>query len=105
VDVQVLINLIRNALRHNSPEHPQIHVYAYQQEDYAYIDVIDFGEGISADKVHNLFNPFFTTQIDGTGLGLYLSRSFCEANQAKLSYIKLQDGTCFRVECPAIQIQ
>lgn len=102
---QVLINLIRNALRHNSPEHPQIHVYAYQQEDYAYIDVIDFGEGISADKVHNLFNPFFTTQIDGTGLGLYLSRSFCEANQAKLSYIKLQDGTCFRVECPAIQIQ
>ncbi|MHA3060414.1 sensor histidine kinase [Acinetobacter sp. ANC 4636] len=102
---QVLINLIRNALRHTAPEKPQIYVYAYQQDGYAFIDVVDFGEGITADKVHSLFHPFFTTQIDGTGLGLYLSRSFCEANQAKLSYVKLQDGTCFRIECPAIQIQ
>ncbi|WP_111895038.1 sensor histidine kinase [Acinetobacter sp. MB5] len=102
---QVLTNLIRNALRHNAPDQPQIHVYAYQQDDYAFMDVIDFGTGIATNRVHNLFSPFFTTEIDGTGLGLYLSRSFCEANQAKLSYIKLQDGTCFRIECPAIQIE
>ena len=102
---QVMLNLIRNALRHNSPEHPQIQVYAYQQDKHAFIDVVDFGDGIAEDKLHNLFHPFFTTEIDGTGLGLYLSRSFCEANQAKLSYIKLQDGTCFRIECSAIQIQ
>ena len=34
-----------------------------------------------------------------------LSHSFCEANQAKLTYSKLQDGTCFRIECTVIQTQ
>lgn len=51
-----------------------------------------------------LFQPFFTTEITGTGLGLYLSHSFCEANQAKLSYVAQKQGACFQIECPAVAL-
>ncbi|WP_269913881.1 sensor histidine kinase [Acinetobacter sp. HY1485] len=100
---QVLINLIQNALQHNHPTAKFIELYAYAQEDDAYIDVIDFGNGVQKENIKDLFSPFFTTEINGTGLGLYLSHSFCEANQAKLNYIKLKSGTCFRIECMRIQ--
>lgn len=64
--------------------------------------MIDFGQGITHQNLAQLFQPFFTTEINGTGLGLYLSQSICEANQAKLIYIeqKKQQGACFRIECP-----
>ncbi len=44
-----------------------------------------------------LFQPFFSTEITGTGLGLYLAHSFCEANQAQLSYVEQKQGACFRI--------
>ena len=49
-----------------------------------------------------MFNPFFTTDKAGTGLGLYLSQAFCEANQARLLYIPEHEKTCFRFISPAI---
>jgi two-component system sensor histidine kinase PilS (NtrC family) len=53
----------------------------------AYIEVIDQGAGVTEENSLHLFEPFFTTETQGTGLGLYLSREICEANQAHLDYI------------------
>ncbi|MFT4021898.1 MAG: ATP-binding protein [Acinetobacter sp.] len=100
---QVLINLIHNALRHNASHATHIQITCYTVNDKTCIDIIDFGNGLPENQHALLFSPFFTTEAEGTGLGLYLSHSFCEANQAKLSYSKLEDGTCFRIECHAIQ--
>lgn len=100
---QVLVNLIKNALQHNDPQRANIEISTYTRKDSICIDIIDFGQGIKSEDVKNLFSPFFTTKINGTGLGLYLSHSFCEANQATLEYIKLPTGTCFRIECAYIQ--
>ena len=98
---QVLINLIRNAIRHNAEDAHFIQVMVHADAQHLYIDVIDFGEGIARQNLAQLFQPFFTTEINGTGLGLYLSQSICEANQAKLMYIEQkQKGACFRIECP-----
>lgn len=100
---QVLINLIRNALRHNPVEAEYILVNARAQSDIIQIDVIDFGRGVNPADVSQLFQPFFSTEINGTGLGLYLSQSICEANQAKLLYIEQKkQGACFRIECPLL---
>ncbi len=99
---QVLINLIRNALRHNSAEQPFIIIQVHGTEERGWIDVIDFGQGVAERDISQLFKPFFSTEINGTGLGLYLSHSFCEANHAKLTYVKQQQGACFRIECSII---
>lgn len=95
---QVLINLIRNAIRHNTAHQP-IEITVYPQATYIYIDVRDFGAGVASQDLLYLFQPFFSTEINGTGLGLYLSHSFCEANQAKLSYVEQEQGACFRMKC------
>ncbi|OAL79852.1 histidine kinase [Acinetobacter sp. SFB] len=96
---QVLINLIRNAIRHNSPEHSHIELNIYSHGSNVRIEVRDFGSGVASQDLTYLFQPFFSTEITGTGLGLYLSHSFCEANQAKLDYVEQKQGACFRIEC------
>jgi two-component system sensor histidine kinase PilS (NtrC family) len=99
---QVLINLIRNALRHNSAEAEYIEVNVDLKEGRTCIDVVDFGSGVAKRDISQLFKPFFSTEIKGTGLGLYLSHTFCEANHAKLTYVERQQGACFRIECSKI---
>ena len=101
---QILINLIRNAIRHNAAGHFHIELNLYRHEANARIEVRDFGSGVDAKDLTYLFQPFFTTEITGTGLGLYLSHSFCEANQAKLSYVAQKQGACFQIECPAVAL-
>ena len=64
----------------------QIRVGVDPAVDLPYIDVIDSGEGIDDALLPHIFEPFFTTEATGTGLGLYLSRELCQANQASLSY-------------------
>ena len=50
------------------------------------IQVIDDGATLSLVTREHLFEPFFTTQTQGTGLGLYLAREYCLANHAQLTY-------------------
>jgi two-component system sensor histidine kinase PilS (NtrC family) len=44
-----------------------------------------------------LFEPFFTTDSKGTGLGLYLARELCMANRALLEYVNQAAGAHFRI--------
>lgn len=99
---RIFINLIRNAVRHNGPDQ-QIEIHAFvDTPDYVFIDVIDHGEGVEDSKIQNLFAPFFSTATDGTGLGLYLSKNLCELNHAKIEYVNIAAGACFRVKCKSI---
>lgn len=94
---QILINLVRNAIRHNDPTHPYIEINVRSELKKVQIDVRDFGQGVATQDQAQLFQPFFSTEITGTGLGLYLAHSFCEANQAQLSYVEQKLGACFRI--------
>ena len=101
---QVLINLINNGLRYSSYAHPHafVEIEIYCADNDVIIDVLDEGMGVGADDLIHLFNPFFTTDKAGTGLGLYLSQAFCEANHARLLYVPDYKKTCFRLIAPAI---
>jgi len=98
---QVLSNLCQNGLRHGSQPGPaQLLLKAGISTDNQkpYLDVIDNGPGVAIDAVNNLFEPFFTTANEGTGLGLYIARELCESNQAHLDYLDIPDsGACFRI--------
>jgi two-component system sensor histidine kinase PilS (NtrC family) len=50
-----------------------------------------------------LFEPFFTTEATGTGLGLYIAREVCEANQAALEYVESHTGGHFCIEFRRIE--
>ncbi|MEB5930026.1 two-component system sensor histidine kinase NtrB [Acinetobacter schindleri] len=101
---QVLVNLLRNAVRHNDPAVGYVELKVHPYEHKVWIDVRDFGQGVAPADQSLLFKPFFSTSINGTGLGLYLSHSFCEANQAQLNYIQQEQGACFRISCQRITV-
>ena len=96
----ILVNLLQNAVHHSKKLHiaPVVRVVAsHDQDNQVVLDVMDSGPGVSAKALQTLFEPFFTTEPNGTGLGLYLSKAFCEANDAQLLYIPQTRGACFRI--------
>lgn len=98
---QILVNLINNGLRFSSKTQPHAFVTleVYEFGKSIHIDVIDTGHGVAKKNIQYLFNPFFTTDNQGTGLGLYLSQAFCQANYANLEYVPSERQTCFRIIC------
>ena len=100
---QILINLINNGLRYSSRTHShayvEVEIYCVQND--VIIDILDGGSGVDSTNLEHLFEPFFTTDKTGTGLGLYLSQAFSEANHAQLLYVSEHPKTCFRLVIPA----
>ncbi len=98
---QILWNLCRNAWRHCCKKKGSILLRLTDGVDANCInlDVIDDGPGVSPVQLKKLFEPFFTTEASGTGLGLYIAREMCEPNHASLDYIENTTGGHFRVVC------
>ncbi|MGZ8228142.1 MAG: sensor histidine kinase [Burkholderiales bacterium] len=100
---QVMWNLCRNALRHCRREKGSIRVTVDTSADGGSVklEVCDDGPGVAPGMRSQLFEPFSTTAAGGTGLGLYIAREVCEANNAKLDYVDAPHGARFRVLCRA----
>ncbi|MCQ8104674.1 ATP-binding protein [Methylomonas sp. SURF-2] len=92
---QILDNLCANALKYGKPESGGIKLAAGMENGQPCIRVIDNGPGIDNEGLQHLFEPFFTTSRQGTGLGLYISKELAELNQAELSYAKYRNKSCF----------
>jgi two-component system, NtrC family, sensor histidine kinase PilS len=103
---QVLWNLCQNGLRHgridDKPAQLALHGGVMPELPGVYLDVIDSGPGVPPALAEQVFEPFFTTQAQGTGLGLYIARELCECNQARLAYLPAPSGgSCFRIHFAA----
>ena len=103
---QACWNLVRNALAYGRQLDavPEVIIRIRQQVDQpgAIIEIIDRGPGIPEKLRTSLFQPFFTTRADGTGLGLYISKELLEANQASIEYVPVPaGGSCFRIQLTA----
>lgn len=98
---QVLTNLCENGLRYSKRQTGRAELTLMgainHKTDTPYLDVIDYGPGIADDIKESVFEPFFTTESKGSGLGLYMCRELCEANQALLDYRNDDNGSCFRL--------
>jgi len=101
---QVVTVLVHNALVYGRiPGEPaRVGIRAYADEHgNPLLDIIDRGPGIPETVAEQLFRPFFTTSGEGTGLGLYIARELCAANQANLDYVPIPGGgACFRIRLP-----
>jgi len=96
---QILWNLLRNALRHCSRQAGSIRVGARLEAGRGVLEVYNDGAPIPPDLLARLFEPFYTTDSRGTGLGLHIARELAEANGAILSCEAREEGALFRLTC------
>ncbi len=100
---QVLINLLTNA-RQAMSTGGTLTVRAgrcyLRGEDAVAVEIEDTGGGISAEILHNIFNPFFTTKEKGTGLGLAISRRIIEQHGGEIEVRNREEGVVFTLRLP-----
>ena len=93
---QVLMNLITNAFSHGGND---VTVTVTSGVDsmtgLPWLRIRDNGKGVSREDQASLFEPFYTTSKQGTGLGLFVCRELCESNQAKLDFEPQEHGAGF----------
>jgi two-component system sensor histidine kinase PilS (NtrC family) len=96
---QVLWNLSRNAWRHCRRKAGSISMVLSPgtRDNTLQLDVIDDGPGVPTSALPHLFEPFFTTDAKGTGLGLYIARELSEVNGAHVDYLADEGGAHFRL--------
>ncbi|MCO6442362.1 MAG: ATP-binding protein, partial [Nitrococcus mobilis] len=98
---QILDNLARNAVEQigQAGDAPRIVLRMGRDPSaHPFLEVADNGPGVSPAIREHLFEPFATGSANGTGLGLYLARELCEANQARIHLNEeVTAGACFRI--------
>lgn len=84
----VLTNLLSNAIRY-SPDHAHVIIGARQQDQsHVQLYICDSGKGIDPRYQHSIFDPYFRvpgTKVQGSGLGLSISKDFVEAHGGTLT--------------------
>lgn len=109
---QVLWNLLQNAMKYARSDNLILTIrYGLSESRRSlHIDIMDNGKGVHPDKVSQIFEPFYTGG-NGSGLGLYLVRELCNANNANITYLPIKThvkkarsgnktqtvGACFRI--------
>lgn len=94
---QILWNLCKNGWRHckKAENSLKLTLALTEKTKTVHIEISDDGAGIPESVRSHLFEPFFTTEKSGTGLGLYIARELADANGAKLQYKSSDAGTQF----------
>ncbi|HJY93253.1 MAG TPA: ATP-binding protein, partial [Candidatus Acidoferrum sp.] len=99
---QVLMNLMLNAIEAMRDAGGDLTITSQQtDEGHLVISVSDTGFGVPANKIDQIFDTFFTTKPQGTGMGLAISRSIVESHGGRLwATSDLGHGATFRFTLP-----
>jgi two-component system, NtrC family, sensor kinase len=98
--VQVFLNLILNAVDATA-RGGRIELRAECSDDAVVITVRDDGTGIGPEHAARVFQPYFTTKKNGTGLGLFVSRKLIAEHGGRVEFeSRPGSGTTFRVSLP-----
>ncbi len=97
---QVFLNLFLNSIQAMA-DGGTLTVSAAQTEDSIRVVVTDTGCGISAENISRVFDPYFTTKPEGTGLGMAMSAKIVEEHGGSISFESEEGrGTSVVVEIP-----
>ena len=97
---QVILNLCLNALE-AMPQGGELALNLHKEAENLRFDVRDTGTGIPSEALPHIFDPYFTTKGQGTGLGLATVHKIVEAHGGTLSVSsKPNEGTVFRLFFP-----
>lgn len=96
----VLLNLVFNAMD-AMPSGGEIVVTAYNSDSGVELEIADSGPGLTEDVRDHLFEPFYTTKRDGTGLGLAVVERIVRAHGAQIEATNCPEGgAAFTVSFP-----
>lgn len=99
---QVLLNLALNALA-AMPKGGELTFRVAMDDSTLYMMVSDTGHGIPAEIQSQIFDPYFTTRSDGTGMGLALCEKIVRQHGGNIDFSTGPQGTEFRVSLPVDQ--
>lgn len=108
---QVFLNIILNAVEamgKNPPERSRTLIISIEKgtpinthSRYLIISFEDSGKGIEQKNIENVFNPFFTTKEEGTGLGLDICYGIINRHEGEIEVKSVPDkGTCINIKLP-----
>ncbi|MEM6487501.1 MAG: ATP-binding protein [Pseudomonadota bacterium] len=103
--VQVLINLLSNAMKYNTAPEPRITVTMHAGSGRLFVDVSDNGGGVTREEAEDIFAKFARGRraegVGGAGLGLAISRAMMAGMAGTLTVVFRTNGTSFfRVALP-----
>lgn len=100
---QMLINLFKNAMS-AMISGGVIHVRTWSANDVVFLSVEDTGSGIPPDMLLKVFEPYFTTKVDGTGLGLTMTYKVVKEHGGDIRVqSEVGKGTCFTISLPVMR--
>ena len=100
---EIFFNLIVNACQalKETGKPGEIKISALLEGERVFVKVEDNGPGIPADKLKDVFRPFYTTKTEGTGLGLYITKQLVEKIHGRIDVrSEVGQGTIFTVVLP-----
>jgi signal transduction histidine kinase len=96
---QLVVNLLVNAIEAAAPD-GRIEMRVALEGHHCVLEVLDTGPGPPGEIAARLFEPFVTGKPEGVGLGLAVARQVAEAHGGRISWLRRDGRTCFRVELP-----
>ena len=96
---QVVLSIVLNSIDIlKNIENPEIFIKVSSSSAEVIIDIVDNGGGVKIKNLKKIFNPYFSTKKDGTGIGLYLSKIIIEDSfLGKLEVENEKDGAKFSI--------
>ncbi len=96
--LSALANLFENALQAGATH---LLISANIMKQQVVIQIVDNGKGIASEHKNRIFEPFYTTRSNGTGLGLAVVQAVIQAHQGTIQVSSVVgEGTCFTVSLP-----
>ncbi len=97
---QAIINLLKNAIESSKPGDEVEFLYSSKNDKNIFV-ISDCGSGIQKENIDKIFNLYFTTKSDGTGLGLGIVQQIVSQHDGTISVESEEGkGTKFRIELP-----
>lgn len=97
---ELVIHLVRNAIEAMLP-HGRLSIGTMQEYDKVVLYVRDEGSGIPQGLLERIFDPFYTTKTNSTGLGLAIGRSIVDRHQGRIEIdTQVGVGTTVRILLP-----